>query len=46
MNIKIPKGAKAIDVKSISQHSHEQETILPPGSQFKITEINRNQSKS
>lgn len=42
MTIKIPKGAKAINVEDISRNSQEQETILPPGSQFKITEIKQN----
>ena len=41
-DIKVPKGSKAINVEDISHHSSEQETLLPPGSKFKINKVQKN----
>jgi len=38
--IRIPKGAKALDVHSISLYSHENEVLLPRATMFKLTGIN------
>jgi len=38
-SIKIPKGAKAIYVDDISPHKGENETLLPPGTKFKINKV-------
>lgn len=44
-SVKIPKGAKAINVQGISHNSSEQETLLPPGTRFKINKVSQNTGK-
>ena len=38
--ITVQKGASAIDVSTLSLHSHETEVLLPRGSMFKVVAIN------
>lgn len=37
LKIKVPKGARILPLKSISNYAHEDEFLLPHGSSFKIT---------
>ena len=37
----VPKGSRALDVQSMSLHSGEQEVLLPRGSMFKLTGIDK-----
>ena len=39
MNITLPPGSKAIYVEPISNHPHEDETILPSGTKFKVSKV-------
>jgi ribosomal protein L18E len=42
LKIKVPKGSRAIHVSKISIHPKENETLLPPGSRFKINKAQEN----
>ena len=37
--INVKKGSRAIDVSTMSLHSHEKEVLLPRGSMFKVTGV-------
>lgn len=39
LEIEVPKGAKIAWVKRVSQHSHEDEIILAPGTRFEIISV-------
>ncbi len=42
MNIVLPPGAKAIHLKPISNYKHEDETLLPNNTKFKIKKVETN----
>jgi hypothetical protein len=39
MEIEVPKGAKIAWVKRLSQHTHEDEIVLAPGTRFEVISV-------